>query len=272
MNEETQVQVIEETGTTATNPNETGETTKPDIDNLTREYFAAANLEAAQIAIGNAIAICDAHKIPYKFNFDTDLDMPDGYGIAIIPESERVAERGNVVIGCIIAAVPEPETIASDVAGAEWARNAVIAALLAKLSNTARAMRKPTSEITALPFSVTDFITSQRGSSEMLGTFNAMASMYVKGLKKKGLDYMSKALLRSTLQSAEFAEQQFPRVPQANWENLLNMMVQRAEQGILVDKVMTKFNPAIFKHWLETRASTEAHPVDVDFSDLAELT
>lgn len=239
--------------------------TKKTVDDLpARQYFSSGNLESGSIAINEAVELFAAAKLPTQFNFDPEQEFPAGYGVGIIVNSERVEKRGNVVTDCIIAAIPEPETVASDKAGADWSRNAIISALLTKLASTARAMKRDGSSITALPISVADFITSNRGAGETLGTFNAMAGLYVKELKKKGLTYMSKALFRSTLQSKEFAEQQFPRIPQTVWESILDAMVKRAEAGIEIDKVVTKLNPAILTHWRQTRDSVEMPTLDLD--------
>lgn len=237
-----------------------------------RQFFSSTNLEAASETISAVVNLCDTAKLKYAYNFDINAEMPAGYGIGIIVNSERVPERGNVVTDILIAAVPEPETVAADTAGAEWSRNAIVSALMAKLASTSRAMKRAGSGIAKLPLTVTEFITSNRGgSSDGMGTFNAIAGMYVKGLKKKGLDYMSKALLRSVLQSREFAETQFPRVPQTAWESLLDAMIARAEAGVEIDKVLTKLNPAILVHWKETRDSAEMPEIDTDFSDIAGL-
>ena len=54
------------------------------------------------------------------------------------------------------------------------------------------------------------------------------------------LKLMTDNILRSILESAAFAESQFPKVPQASWEKLLDSMIGKAEKdgmqvGMLAD-------------------------------------
>lgn len=248
-----------------TDTTETTNAKQTTIDELpTRQWFSSNNLNAGSEAIAVVMAAAEVSKIPVlPFNFDVDADFPAGYGLSIIINTERSADKtGNIPVEVVIAAVPEPETVAADPAGAEWSRNAIISALLTKLSSAARGMRRAGGSISNLPFSVSEFISSQRGSGESLAVFNALAGIYVKGFKAKGFSHMSKNLLRSLLQSAEFAEQQFPGTPQARWEGLLNAMITKAEAGIMVDKQLVKYNPAILRHWLETRNNVAAPAAD----------
>ena len=71
---------------------------------------------------------------------------------------------------------------------------------------------------------------------------------------------MTVAILRQTLQSEAFAEQNFPKISQAKWVTILDSMVAKTTQagkavGILTD-------------WKETRASAELTDGNVDLSDL----
>ena len=75
---------------------------------------------------------------------------------------------------------------------------------------------------------------------------------------------MTKPLLRSTLSSASFAEQQFPRTSQAKWIGLIDLLLKEAtDNGI---------DPGMVKIWKDTRATAAIEMPDFDLDDLDSLT
>ena len=71
---------------------------------------------------------------------------------------------------------------------------------------------------------------------------------------------MSKGLLRHVLASAAFAEQQFPRITQDNWQLIItSMKAHAAKEGV---------DAGILKHWADTRNTVEVSTADIDLSDI----
>ena len=103
-----------------------------------------------------------------------------------------------------------------------------------------------------------DFITSSRVSG--LLAFNLVGSLFVSALKKKGLQFMTKVLLRQVLASAAFAEQQFPRIAQENWVIVLNSMIANVKKE--------NVDAGVLQYWLDHRAETEIDTTEIDLSDI----
>jgi len=211
-------------------------------------------MEKAQAYLSSVVAICAAENVSPVFNFDTNEDFPAGYNLAVIPLTERVPERGNVTRGVLVAAVPTIAAIMEDASGESFVTKQITDNLVRQVSAAAKAK----DGITSLPFKVVDFTTSSRSSG--LAAFNALAGIYVKALRAKGLKFMSKLLLRQTLTSATLAEQQFPRIEQSNWEVVLKSMIAHA----------TKENIEVgnLQDWLNTRNTVEVELAEIDLSDI----
>ena len=228
----------------------------PTVQDIEKKYFSSDNVEKGGAYVNQVVELAQAAKIEPTLNFDPNENLPEGYGLAVIPLTKRVPDRGNVVNGVCIAAVPELETIAEAEGGQDWINKLVTDALLRNVSMAAKP--KEEGALTSLPLSVHDFITTSRSSG--LAAFNEFASNYVTALKKKGLKFMSKVLLRQTLSSAAFAKQTFPRIDQGNWELVIKSMIQHSNQaGIDV---------GVLKMWLDTRNQVEVSTVELDLSDL----
>lgn len=241
------------------NQNEQAQTTedkKFTLQDVSRKSFSADDLENAQSYIGKAVQAATEAEVTPVFNFDTNENIPDGYGLSVIPLTERVAGQGNVTKGLCIAAVPSVNTILSDDSGESWVVKQITDILVRNIKSAA--MPSEDGGITSIPFKVLDFTTSTRSSA--LAAFNAVASLYVKALKDKGLKFMSKGLLRQVLSSAAFAEQQFPRIGQDNWQVVIKSMVAHtSKEGI---------DAGILTHWSNTRDAIEVSTVDIDLSDI----
>lgn len=237
---------------------QTNTNTAPTLDDIESSYFGPAELDKAQAAIDAVITICNANDADVKYNFDPESEFPDGYGIAIFPVTKRGA-NGNETIGACIGAVPSPELIAESEGGADYIQSAILSNVVAKLRNAVRP-RSTGTAAASVPFTVTDFITSSRGG-ETLATFKKLSGLFVKALKKKGVTFMTNQLLRQTLQSSAFAEEQFPKFPQTAWTGVLNAMIVKAKAE--------KLDPSILENWLETRDNVELTVQDIDLSNFA---
>ena len=227
-------------------------------DDIKKVYFSSLQLADAQVAIGNATTIAAALNLDTVMNFDSEKEFPAGYGIALIPIAKRVANE-NVTLGVAIAAVPDLATVQAVEGGNAFVTDSVIGSMIAKLANAVRPRGDGGETAASIPFSVEDFITSNRPEGVLLA-YRQFANAYVKVLKKKGLKFITESILRQTLQSAACAEQQFPSVSQDKWVSIIDSMVARATaEGIAV---------GMLADWKESRASAELKDTDIDLSDL----
>lgn len=237
---------------------EAAETETPKLESIEKAYFASADIEAAGAAIATAQEIATANGIEVTYNFDIEKDFESGYGIAIDHIAKRGA-NGNEIVGILVAGVPDFETVNAFEGGADFIKDSVMEKMLAKLKNAVRPRGEDNTVSASVPFTVTDFITSNRPEGILIA-FNALAPAYVKMLKKRGLSLMTVAILRQTLQSSAFATQNFPKIDQAKWVTILDSMIAKAtEEGKAV---------GILTDWKATRDSAELKDANVDLSDL----
>ena len=229
------------------------------LQDVARRSFSVDELENAQAYIAKAVEAAQAENVNPVFNFDVNEELPNGYGLAVIPLTERVTGQGNVTKGLCIAAVPSVNEILADDSGESWIIKQITDILVRNIKSAA--MPSDDGTITSIPFKVVDFTTSTRSSA--LAAFNSVAPLYVKALKDKGLKFMSKGLLRQVLSSAAFAEQQFPRIDQDNWQVVINSMKNHAaKEGI---------DAGILTHWENTRDQVEVSTAEIDLTDIEEM-
>lgn len=258
--------VVESVETESGNPAETAEAetvetaeAKPTkVDDVKKVYFPSGKLAEAQEAIAKVNAIAAEHDLGMVFNFDVDAEFPNGYGIAIVPVTKNIDSK-NTTVSVAIAAIPDLETVSAEEGGQQFINKAVVASMIAKLANAVRPRGETGETAASIPFSVADFITSNRPEGVLLA-YRKLASAYVKVLKKKGLLYITESILRQILQSAAFAEQQFPTIDQSKWEQILDSMIARAEGDELA--------PGLLVEWRTSRDSAELVDSNVDLSEL----
>lgn len=233
-----------------------GTSNQATLQDIEAKYFAPDAVESALEYINEVIAIADAENIEPVFNFDPEVELEDGYGLSIVPITKRVPEKGNQTIGVAIAALPDFDTLYDSDSGRAW----LIRQTQDNLMKQIRSAAKPKDEgaLVSIPFKIEEFITTTRTSG--LLAFNTVASLFVSALKKKGLKFMTKVLLRQVLASAAFAEQQFPRITQENWELVLNSMVGHVQKE--------NIDAGVLKHWIATRNETEIDTTELDLSDI----
>lgn len=244
-------EVVQETSASA--PEATQQVTLQDIE---KKSFAPEQLEAGTTYINEVMAICANENVEPVFNFDPDGEFPANYGISVIPLQKRVPERGNLTYGIVIAAIPTIEALSAEDAGLNFITKIVTDNLLRQVAASAKP--KDEGAQVSIPFKIEEFVTTSRTSG--LAAFNAVASDYVKALKTKGLKFMSKVLLRQVLASAAFAEQQFPRLTQENWQLVLDSMVAHVKQKGM--------EAGVLAHWKSTRDEVEIDVSEIDLSDL----
>lgn len=249
---------------TTTNQNETGTTEAdysfaPTLQDVEKKFFPPEQVEQGSEYVNSVMQIAERENVEPVFNFDPEQEFPEGYGLAVIPLQQRVPERGNQTYGVAVAAIPSLDKIQENEAGQAWMGKVVTDALLRQV--TLAAKPKEEGEVTSLPLKIEDFVTSARTSG--LAAFNAVASDYVKALKQKGLKFMSKVLLRQVLASSQFAEQQFPRLSQDNWQLVLDSMISHVKQKGM--------EPGILNHWKQTRDQVEIDTGDIDLSDIEDI-
>ena len=240
--------------------NQASESDKFTMENVEKRYFAPDQLEDAQTYLGKVTNVCPDGTI--KRNFNPEETFPDGYGLAVVPISKRVEGKGNVSIGVVVAAIPDPASVANHEKGGEFIRSAITDVFMSKVANSCRP-RPDGTTATTIPFSIEDFIESRRGR-ESLKAFTEVASAFVKALRKKGIKYMTPGLLRQTLQSKAFAATQFEKINQNAWQKVLDAMIVKAKAA--------GHDPAILVNWKDTRDSVEVVEIeDLDLDDLDSL-
>jgi len=241
-------------------PEQTGNKKQPTMQDIKKQYFPSTNLDAGNQAANTAMELVNAEAGAYQFNFNTEEALPANYGLAIAPKNERDKQTGTTnTVGVTIAAIPEYELLMQSEAGAQWIKETIQTALISKLQNAVRT-RSDGSAAASIPFTVEDFITSNRPEG-VLVAFRKLAGGYVKLLKQKGLTLMTPDVLRQILTSSAFAEAQFPKIPQATWEKIITSMIAKAADEDIAAGNLTE--------WLSTRDNAGLPEVkDVDLADL----
>lgn len=236
---------------------------KPSVEDLKRQYFKPSEGEKASQAIEKARQIAEANNLPVAFNWDAEKEpLPEKYGVAIVPVTQRREGIGIVPIGLYIAGIPDPELIKEHEKGESWVRAVIVDRCMNKLSNAVRPRGDNQQAAMSVPFSVEDFITTA-SRDQGLSFFREYGPTYVKALKKLGLRVMNMTLLRQVLASASFAEQQFPNVSQDKWEGILDKMLREASEE--------DTDPGIVKQWRETRNTTALETGDFELDELDQL-
>lgn len=232
------------------------------LADIKRVVFAADALDKASAHIQALSVLCAANNIPVTFTFDVEAELPHGYLLAIIPQTETtVSDKGTtrVLSSVIVGALPDAHKILLSPAGAVWA----VKVLTDKLIATLKAAVNKSINGESLPFTVDQFVAT--GKTSAFAGFNLVAREYVKALKQKSpqLSFLSVILLRQILSSAQFAEQQFPRIKQSNWVHIIDAMQDTCRlEGVDV---------GILAEWVKTRDAVEVALVDVSLDDIGDL-
>jgi len=225
-----------------------------DLQDVKKTFFKPSQLKEAEIAIQAAMEACQKADGMQVWNFNPETDeIPKNYGIVIQPINQRLEEgKGTIVIGVGIGAVPTLDAIQEEKTGGDWVVNTIENAVMAKFANAIRP--KADGETSgSVPFSIEDFITSQRAEG-VLVAYRKLAKSFIEFLRKKGLKLMNEQLLRQVLQSAAFAEQHFPSIAQDVWNTILDKMIAAANKEDMA--------PGMLVEWKDTRATAGLPKID----------
>jgi hypothetical protein len=233
-----------------------------DMQSIDRKYFPPNDMENAGLEINRIVEGAGEDNVVFNFDPNDAETISDGFGLCIVPNTRREAGKGTVTYGVTVAAIPDPTTVLAHEKGEEFLRSLCIDSLVAKIANSARV--RPDGSSGTLPTTITDFMERRSSKGEGLKTYTELSSHFVKALRKKGLKLINAQLLRSCLQSATFAEEQFEKITQEQWVQVLDLMIAKAGDDNL--------DPAILNDWKDKRDQFEIETVDeVDFNDLGDL-
>lgn len=230
------------------------------LQNIKRRYFAPDELETAQAEIGKVLAVCPQNM--FRSNFDlADEKVPDGYGVAIVPISQRQKvgeDQKTVVLGATVALVPSPQVIMADDAGMDFVRDTLVDVCVAKIANAVRPKDGVLDADLFIPKTLEHFITVQK-KGEGLKTFNELAPRVIKAMKEKtkgAMQFLTPQILRQVLQNSGWASHTFPNIPDTSWERVLEMMIKLA--------TAEKLDTNILESWKSSRNEAAMAEVDAD--------
>jgi hypothetical protein len=233
------------------------------LDDVEKTYFSPSEIGGDRF---NALAANIASTgVKPKDNLD-GKDIPEGYGLLVLPISKRVNNE-NKTTGVAICAVPDFQHAANftddggNALGRTFIENSYYNALAVKLGNAVRE-RKNGQAAETIPLREIEFFTTMRGG-DSVKSFSKLAPLFVSALRKQGLRSITQQTLRMCLTSQPFATQQHPKVPQEAWEKVLHTMIREAEKQSLPTEV--------FANWLATRNETEIEDEIGSFDDLESL-
>ena len=234
---------------------------KLDVQDVRREYYepTAESFAKAQAAIDAWTTAFIAANLPVRYSWDTNNELPAGYGLALVPQTKRTGDKGNEVIGLYIFAVPDPATVLQHERGQQWARETMVDRLVNRAASAVRP-RDGSAPVT-VPYSVEDFIIPA-SRDQGLAYFREVAKDVLDGLKKLGFSpkHLNVALLRQILASAAYAQQQFPNIAQTKWEHVLRTLIAKADRD--------GKDAGIVRVWLDTRNAVDIEAQDFDDSAL----
>ncbi len=233
------------------------------MQSIKKQYFLANQSKEATAAIDSALALVKAEEGEVVFNFDPEKEIPTGYDFVVAPINQRDTNLNiTKVIGVSVGAIPTYELMLQTPEGAAWIKEQATNNILAKLANAVRPNKQ--GEIAStIPFTVSDFITSNRAEG-VLVAYRKFAPKFIKALKERGFVNLIDATFRQTLQSSAFAEQTFPNVPQSVWENIIQKMISLAsEEGMIAGMLVD---------WVENRNTAGLPDIsEIDIDGLADL-
>lgn len=229
------------------------------VQNLRREYVAPGSLADNVQRIGSVMQATQLLGLPLTHNYDPSEEIPEGYGIGIIPiPRNKGATEKREVCGVCIGIVPDVTLVRETDGGEQFMRDNITRALLGKLANAVRGVID--NEEVNPPATVADFITNAR-AAESLDAFNKVHVSVLAALKQTGLTGLNKGKFRRVLEIAAYAEQMYPNVAQTQWEGVIDMLLNLAADAGM--------DPGAMASWKRTR--TAATQASTDTFDLTAL-
>ena len=279
--------------TETVNENETKKSGS-DETGVEKAYYSPADMENANTMMAYIEANIPAKQIVRNFTVadDGSFEVPEGFGLHIVPLSKRVANE-NRVIGVALAVAPDFENVLLETndAGETELRDVGLSLFrdlwqdtcAAKIANAVRPRGEGSiklGEASNMPRTFEHFIEGRR-RGENVQSYTLLQRPIVAALKDKGFAIMSSGILRRALSSAAFAKEQFPEVEQDQWVLILSLFEKRADAykekvkdnaSGTVTEVAKPLDKTIFAKWRNTRNEVvESQEVNADFSDLMQM-
>lgn len=241
-----------------------------------RRYFPPSKLNDAFAYVSNIIATIESRNaalgegkkenLPFIYNFATeDIKIPDGFGLLVSPQLKRVKadqrktddEDKQVLVGYVVAQLPDMELLAKSEKGAEFLQNATVSELSRKLKSSVIAHLK--GDLASLPSTVEAFL-ERKSIGEGLEAFNKTCGPIIKVLHDQKFATMHKEQLKNVFMSADYAKDQYPNIPQARWVAIMHIMKEEAA------KKSPPLPGTIFDTWIasrDTKVFEEAKDIDL---------
>ena len=204
-----------------------------------RTYFAPANFEAGKAAVGT---IQKQDNILKYFNFDpAKMDtIPKDHGLLVQPIYERAKKKGDPLQlnGIIVAHVPDVKLVAQGEKGQTYLQEALDEVYARRLKQDIAQSQASHTKL-KLPETLDEFIESDRRDN----LFQDLMQSWVRKLKNNGgtLALLSQGILKNALMSASFAQSFAPRIPQSDWEKVLDRMTEEAKTANLDASVLASW-------------------------------
>lgn len=208
-------------------------------------------------------------------DFDAAKFDTDGYESMIATLKERGATSLKAVV---VAPIPSLDLLLESEAGKEFVREVVRKELNHRAVRQLRVAENPATVADQIPFSVESFVSSSRGDAGIVEAYNELYKHINETLAKASPAWkrrkpmLTKAQLRSALESKAYALEVFPELEDSGTNGSLFVMALRLGAMTAEKKAL---DPTIFNRWLETRDSatidqTEDEDETLDFDSLAE--
>lgn len=249
--------------TVAAQNTEVGQNPVIPMSEISKGFYRMHNEDAqglAKEAVNRVMEICKSNNVQPNFSFNPNEAVPADKGIAVMPINitDKAAKKRRT-IGVNIVLIPTAEAVLNDEQGRQFAMKKIQDSFLTYFSNQARPKIMDDGRIVpsnnTLPVELVDYITAGRREGG-LKYFNDHADKYLDALYEKGFNKtFNKRMFRDCLQSASYAEQLLPTIPQTAWEGILKIMIQEADAN-------PEYDAGLVRDWLETRNESAISLVD----------
>lgn len=243
------------------------------LQSIEAAFFYPDQFDAAQQYMAKIMTVCSP-RFNWQVKDGEQHNIPDGFGLTIIPIMRRADKKageveGNKVKDVIVAQVPTPETILAHQLGDSFIRRTLLDTLDQRLVTFFKSVDSDDEATEAdwqeMPTSLEQFL-MPKPRGEGLKSFAKLGPKFVKQFKANRLLDMTLDTLKSCLQSSDAAERIYPDYPQSVWQRTLKAMIKLApayeEKGKSIP-----LPTQIFQHWLDTRDETAAVHVSEEVFD-----
>lgn len=211
-----------------------------------RRYFGPSRFNEAKDAFKEVEAL---DKLQITTNFQNFDSIPQDHGVLFQPVLERKKGGGPLQLASyIVAHVPDLSVVSKSDAGTQYLVDA-LAELYGRRLKQDVAQAQSSHMKPKLPETLEEFISSEQRDN----LFQNLMQKWVRKLKASGgsLSLLTQSIMKNCLMSSQFAKGYAPKVPQAEWDKVLDKMTEEAgQEGI---------DTAILKDWKANRAD---HTID----------